>query len=84
MANKYLYTRDGDKEDVLHVGETGTVVGFRSDPGMAAALAEMRKLDGQAAIAKELSGAEFAKAKEDARKGQEEFEASKPDIAFKP
>ena len=82
MTHKYLYTRDGDKEQVLHIGVTGTLVGFRGDPGIAAALAEMKKANGQTAFAKELSAGDFEKAKELAEKEWQEFEASQPKISF--
>jgi hypothetical protein len=60
MSHQYFCTRrDNGLEEVIHIGETDTLVGFRSDPGIAAALAELKKLGGQAARAEELSNAEF-------------------------
>ena len=84
MANKYLYTRQDNHEDVLHIGETGTLVGFRSDPGIAAELAEMCRRRGQAAISKELSVSEFNHAAELAAKEQKEFEAFRLRVIFEP
>lgn len=59
MATHFFFTNRNAAEDVIHVGDAGTLVGFRSDPGIATVLAEMRKRDGQAALAMELSNAEF-------------------------
>lgn len=84
MANKFLFTRQGDKEDVLHVGDTGTVVYFTGDPGVAETLAEIRKRGGQAAAARELSADEFARAKDQAEKDKQAFEAAQPKISFEP
>ncbi len=84
MANKFLFTRQGDKEDVLHVGDTGTLVFFTGDPGVAETLADIRKRTGQAATAKELSADEFAQAKDDAEKDRQAFEAAQPKISFEP
>jgi len=84
MADKYLFSRKDDQEDVLHVGVTGTLVGFRGDPGVAAALAEMKKKNGQAAFAQELSASDFEQAKKRAEAAKKEFEASLPKISFEP
>lgn len=84
MANKFLFTRQGDKEDVLHVGDTGTVVYFTGDPGVAETLAEIRKRTGQAAAAREVSADEFVQAREQAEKDQQAFEAAQPKISFEP
>ena len=59
MGHRYFFTRRGDLEDVLHIGESTTLVGFRSDPRIAAALAEMKILSGQLAVSNELSASEF-------------------------
>ena len=83
MAHKYLYKRDGDKEEILHVGDTGTLVGFRSDIGIAAALAEMKRASGQAALAKELSAPDFERAKEQSEEQKADYEASLPKVNFK-
>jgi 3-polyprenyl-4-hydroxybenzoate decarboxylase len=82
MAHQYLFTRKDGKEDVLHVGETGTLVGFTGAHGIAAAVAEMKRLAGQAAISQELSASEFEQAKARAEKAQQEFEAAQPKISF--
>ena len=84
MTHKYLYTRQGDKEEVLHVGETETLVGFTGDHGIAETLAEMKTRSGQPAEATELSVTDLETAKGLAKRQKEEFEANKPVIAFKP
>lgn len=84
MANKFLFTRQDDKEDVLHVGDTGTLVCFTGDLGVAETLADIRKRTGQAATAQELSASDFAQAREQAEKDQKEFEAAQPKISFEP
>ena len=82
MTHKYFYTRQDGKEEVLHVGVTGTLVGFKGDPGIAAALAEMKRASGQVAVTKELSASEFQQAKERAEKEKQEYEAAQPKISF--
>jgi len=84
MANKFLFTRQGDKEDVLHVGDTGTVVFFTGDHGVAETLADIRKRTGQAATARELTATEFEQAKDQAEEEQKAFEAAQPKISFEP
>ena len=85
MADKYFYTlQDDGEEEVLHVGMTGTLVRFKGGPGLAAALAEMKRASGQPAIAKELSVSEFEQTKERAAAEKIEFEASQPKISLDP
>jgi hypothetical protein len=83
---KFLFTRKAkqEHEEVLHVGEEGTLLAFEANPGTAEALAELRRLHGQAAVATELSPSEFEQAKAVAEKEQKAFEAALPKISFEP
>jgi hypothetical protein len=71
----YLYTRNGGQEDVLQVGEIGDLISIKGDIGTAEALAELAKLQGKAAIAKELSASNFKHAKDLAEQEQRKIDA---------